>query len=112
MGDQQLRYSAKDHLVQDAMGQLTVAMCEDSATAQQIVDALNAYNAVPQRFLVQDDGTYRDSGSLPPLPDPLPPAECWDVAARQYLSALYSWMLTELTSTQPDPIPVPPWSES
>jgi hypothetical protein len=79
MAEHQHRYSAKDRLVQDALGEQTIAMCRDAETARGIAMALNAADAVPTRF------------KLPALPEPMPPAECVDSAARQYLIALDSW---------------------
>jgi hypothetical protein len=101
----------------------TIAMCRDAETARGIAMALSAADDVPpmfdvgvtmaQEFQLQDDGTYRDSGQpFPALPEPMPPAECWDVTARQYLSDLFSF-LRQLADDgcNPEDVPTPPWQD-
>jgi hypothetical protein len=115
----------------------TIAMCRDAETARGIAMALNAANAAPETFQVgitmaqafagaeataeavqrAGQGMRYVSGEgrnfvMEPPPEPMPPAECVDAAARQYLSDLFSF-LSQLADDgyNPEDVPTPPWQD-
>lgn len=103
------------HLIRDDEQATTLALAVTPGVAQRIVHALNLVEnlakEVPQRFLVQEDDTVKDSGQpWTPSAQPDPMQRPVDTAARQYLADLFSFLCASgVAEWSPDDVPSPPW---
>lgn len=123
------------HTVHDAQQDTLVALAVTSGRAEQIVNALNRADRrdrIAQEFaqdVVGSPTRFIDQGNGKLIPlvdeDARHPYELADerlsrristqadqlIQIRKYLEQVHNWLITEVTATQPDPLPALPWRD-